>query len=338
MYDSLEVVDATYCACGCAIYDVRCDSVASSCEDCCCFIGFVLPVNFSFALYRDAFHASTTNGYGLINTLCASTDLDLSSLTILSHSPYFFLLNQCYDIRLRTCMMCLGIDVIATALPFRLLRSRTSTHSTPPTTGSSSRGSGGAAAAANRAVVHDRTVRLSTWLLATCIYSTVILLSTRTWLPSFLVVHFDGLRSLARLHASEIPRLLLFMSPLGWAMQDFVFTAVTTATPGGKEGRSATATSAASSSSTDMSSFDPASATLSETFWYNVFFWRRWDSRMKVLVERMVTVVAVAAVNTSVQTYNALEGADVLGAVGWAGMWAVANVVVSFVFGWVGDI
>ena len=240
--------------------------------------------------------------------------------------------------------MCLGIDVVTTALPFRLLRSRTSTHSTPPTTGSSSRGSGAAAAVTNRAVVHDRTVRLCTWLLATCIYSTVVLLSSRTWLPSFLVVHFDGLRSLARLHASEIPRLLLFMSPLGWAMQDFVFTAVTTAVPTGKDGRAGSAPTtsstimASSSSSTDMSSFDPASATLSETFWYNVFFWRRWDGRTKVLLERMVTVVAVAAVNTSAQTFNTLEGADISGAVGWAGMWAVANVVVSFVFGWVGDV
>lgn len=274
-----------------------------------------------------------------------SPDLDLSSLTVLSHTPYFFLLNQCYDIRLKTCVMCLGIDVVTAALPFRLLRSRTSTHSSPPT--GPSRGSGAAAAAAvaaNRAVVHDRTVRFSTWLLATCIYSTVVLLSSRTWLPAFLAVHFEGLRSLARLHGSEIPRLLLFMSPLGWAMQDFVFTAVTTAGAGpaststGKDGSGGKESRAASSSTTDASPFDPVTASLSETIWYNLLFWRRWDSRTKVLVERMITVVTVAAVSTSVQTFNTLEGSDMFGAIGWAGLWAVANIMVAFVFGWVGDV
>ena len=134
------------------------------------------------------------------------------------------------------------------------------------------------------------------------------------------------------------------MSPLGWAMQDFVFTAVTTAGVGsaststGKDGSGGKESRAASFSTTDMSSFDPATASLSETIWYNVLFWRRWDSRTKVLVERMVTVVAVSTVNISVQTFNTLEGADVFGAVGWAGLWAVANVVVAIVFGWVGDV
>ena len=147
-------------------------------------------------------------------------------------------------------------------------------------------------------------------------------------------MHFEGLRSLARLHATEIPRLLLFTAPLGYAMQDFVFTAVTatTAQVAGKSGGSA------DSSSSSATAFDPVSASLSETFWYNVLFWHRWDRRMKVLVERMVTVGLVTLANTSVQTFNTLEGADMLGALGWASMWAMGNVVVSCVYGWVGDV
>lgn len=45
----------------------------------------------------------------------------------------------------------------------------------------------------------------------------------------------------------------------------------------------------------------------------------------------------MVAANTAVQV-SALEGTDVVGAVGYAGVWVLAGLLSAVMFGWVGDV
>ncbi len=209
----------------------------------------------------------------------------------------------------------MAIDIAATALPFRMLRARAPTHSpTAPR-----------ALVPNRAIIHDLPVRAITSALAAAVYTTTVFTALRSWLPVHLAVHFDGLRSLAGAHDADLLRLLAALLPLGWAAREFVFTPAAAArrAKGVVEVR-------------ERKPFDPATATLAETARHNLVFWAGWDARSKALVQRTAVLALFQGLNTWVQTFGTLEGADSAGAAGWASVWATAGLVTGVMFGWVG--
>ena len=84
-----------------------------------------------------------------------------------------------------------------------------------------------------------------------------------------------------------------------------------------------------------IEAFDPETATLGETVWFNVW---GYSKRTRTLVLRTATVVVVGGFHTWLQTYVTVEGAEGYGAAGWASVWALAATVTGVVFLWVGDV
>ncbi|KAI9809500.1 MAG: hypothetical protein M1827_006806 [Pycnora praestabilis] len=203
-----------------------------------------------------------------------------------------------------------GYDA-AIYLPFRFLRPLSPTHNaTAPKS-----------AVANHSIINDLPVRIYTTLLAASIYSVVVYASYYTWLPVYLVVHFDGMRNISAAHSAAVPALLASFVPIGYAAREFIFTPST----GARMDRGDAIASA----------FNPATATLGETVWHNVW---GYPKRTKVIIERTATLVVVSGLNTWLQTYVTIEGAEGSGAAGWSGVWAAAGALTGAVLWWVGDV
>ena len=99
---------------------------------------------------------------------------------------------------------------------------------------------------------------------------------------------------------------------LGLAAKSFVFTPAAAA-PGAK-----------------VSSFNPESATLGETFWYNVW---GYSERTKTVITRTLALMLVSGVNTFVQSFVTVEGVEMMGAVAYSGVWVVAAGVTGAALG-----
>lgn len=94
-------------------------------------------------------------------------------------------------------------------------------------------------------------------------------------------------------------------------------------------------TPAAAASAAPVRGFDPATASLRETLWYNVW---GFSERAKVVVKRTAVVVLLSTVNTSLQTLVTVKGVQARGALAYAGVWAVAAGVAGVVLGVVGAV
>jgi hypothetical protein len=79
--------------------------------------------------------------------------------------------------------------------------------------------------------------------------------------------------------------------------------------------------------------FNPETATLAETLWYNVC---GYSSRTKMVITRTVTLMLLSGVNTFVQTFVTMEGVEVRGALGYSAVWVVAGGVTGVALGFVG--
>lgn len=235
---------------------------------------------------------------------------DAGSLTFLAHLPHYYLLVLCYGIRPTTTYSSISIDVISTALPFYLLRELS-----PPNSSRAPKSS-----VANRPVVKDRGVQLFTSLAAAGVYALVIYGSVKTWLPTFLITHFEGLKDLSGVYAAEFSAIGLGCTVNGLAAMSFIFTPSMGARPDSHDARNA--------------AFNPATATFGETVKYNV--WGH-SKRVRTLIQRTLAVAVSSASYTFLQTYFVLEGAEATGAGGWAAMWASAAVLTGVMYWWIGD-
>lgn len=237
--------------------------------------------------------------------------MDVASLTLLSHAPHLYLLTSFYRIRPTTALTCLTIDTLSTYIPFRLLRNPSATHRsvTPKDT------------VANRSVINDTSVRIYTSVLAAAIYGVVVFGSLGSWLPLYLVLHFDGLRDISAAHSAALPKLIGLSLPVGHAAREFIFTPSTGSRPDSFDDR--------------IALFNPEIATLRETFLYNVW---GYSKRTRTLIKRTLTLAAVTGVHNWLQTYIAIEGTESFGAAGWSAVWALAAVVTGTAFWWVGDV
>ncbi|KAJ9637282.1 hypothetical protein H2199_007569 [Coniosporium tulheliwenetii] len=155
------------------------------------------------------------------------------------------------------------------------------------------------AAVPNRFIIHDFSVRLLLMMLGTAVYASIMYAALCTNLTVWLATHFDG---------------------------EFLFTPAV----------------GAQSSLKDITHehFNPATASLAETLAWNFGFGAhsKHSKRARVLALRTAVLVGFVGLNTWVQTYGSLEGADAMGAAGYAALWAMAGLATGGVFGWVGDV
>lgn len=236
-------------------------------------------------------------------------DLDITWLTLLTHAPVLYLLQIFYFISPTTALTNLAIDLASVALPTKLLRPRSALHN--PNAPKS--------AVPNRNIIHSFQVTLSTTLLGTAIYSVVLYTALKAGLVTFMVTHFD-LPTVEPAHSVSLPQLVIALAPVGWAVRGFLLAPSLGAQTHIGDAKA--------------SAFNPATATFTETLRQNVW---GWSKQTKVLLTQTAVLATMVAANTAVQV-SALEGTDVVGAVGYAGVWVLAGLLSAVMFGWVGDV
>lgn len=211
-----------------------------------------------------------------------------------------------------TVLSSLLIDCLTTYIPFRLLRPLSPAHAVSA--------SSPAVQIPNSEIVTDYSIQTTTTLLGASIYSLVLYSASASRLPVYLATYFADIPSVAAAHSATPVSLLPLTLLFGLAAKSFIFTpaaAVTTTTSAGP-------------------AFDPVAATLSETFWYNI--WGAYSPRVKVIIQRTATLVLVCSVNTFVQSYVTIEGVEAEGAVIYSGIWAAAAGITGLALGLVGAV
>ncbi|EME48906.1 hypothetical protein DOTSEDRAFT_84419 [Dothistroma septosporum NZE10] len=244
--------------------------------------------------------------------------LDLAYLTLLNNVPHYFLLNTFYGIDFFATIVPLSIDVVTIAIPFWLFRSLNHGHDT---TGVKSD---------NQRVAQDRGVQSLIALFGSSIYSLVVYGSFATWLPVYIVLHFDRVRSLEKAHSTAVLTLLGLFAPLGYAATQFIFVPAigSDGNPGITDPQVAL----------ERPPFNTETSSLKE----NVLrFVRLGDTaftrRAEILLKRTAILAACSFLNTFVRTYFTIEGTELVGAVGWAGVWAAAAGLTGLAYAWVGN-
>ncbi|KXT09441.1 hypothetical protein AC579_5984 [Pseudocercospora musae] len=243
---------------------------------------------------------------------------DLAWLTLLSNVPHYFLLNTFYGIDYLAAVVPLFIDVSTIAIPFALLRgmNRARDTSAPKTV--------------NQAVAQDTGIQWVTGLLGASLYALVIYGSFYTWLPQYMVVHFDGLRSVQKAHDTTQFLLLAVLGPVGYATTQFIFVPAigSAANPGLTDPKL----------KPEKVPFNPETATFSETLAWNLGFSEAgFSHRAEILAKRTFMLAASAFINTFIRAYVTIEGTEIVGAIGWASVWSFAAGLTGFAFSWVGD-
>jgi hypothetical protein len=161
--------------------------------------------------------------------------------------------------------------------------------------------------------VTDFSVQTYTTLLAAAIYSVTLYGAYASYLPVFLVTSFSNISSIQAAHSATPLSLFPYTFGLGLASKSFIFTAA-----------------AAAASSAKVSGFNPESASLSETFWYNVW---GYSQRTKTVIKRTAALMLVSGVNTFVQTFLTIEGVEATGAVAYSGVWVLASGLTGLALG-----
>ncbi|CZT02055.1 uncharacterized protein RAG0_09383 [Rhynchosporium agropyri] len=238
---------------------------------------------------------------------------DLASLSLLSHGPPLYLLGSFYEIHPVTVISSLLIDALATYIPFRLLRPLSLAHSASTSKHSLT--------VRNKDIITSNSIQIYTTILAGSIYAVTLFTSYTTFLPVYLVTYFDGIPSIAAAHTNSIITLFPTTFLLGLAAKSFIFTPTITASPTDED--------------VQIAAFHPETATLEETFWFNVW---GYNSRKKVMIKRTATLMLVTGVNTFVQTFVTIDGVEAVGAVVYSAVWVTAALITGVTLGLVGDV
>jgi len=237
-------------------------------------------------------------------------DVDMAALTIQTRLPFYYLVYTFYGVSHETISICLIIDIISSCLPFYLLRSRNAVHNSKAPSGS----------VKDSSVVKDFQVNFFTTTFAATIYSLIIYISLRSWLTVYLVTHFDGVRSLEKAHAIQLPALIATAFPVGWAANTFLFSPSTGAKPTLKDIRA--------------EAFNPATASLGEHFRHNLW---GWNVGTKVLIKRNIVLASMVGLATWLRVWKTIEGSEAWGSAGWAALWASSSFVSGLLLRWVGN-
>ncbi|KIW88727.1 uncharacterized protein Z519_10773 [Cladophialophora bantiana CBS 173.52] len=243
---------------------------------------------------------------------------DVASLSLLLDTPPALLLGLFYQISPITLTSTTLSSMIANSLPYYFLRPLSPSHHPDSAPKSSLR---------NRPILTDPYTTIATSLLAAAIFAVLLEASFATFLPTWLIVYFTGLRTLepAHLGPAGLPTLLLTLIPAGWACMEFLFAPSTAVA-----GVPASATTVAIKGP----AFDPATA----TFWGHVYHnaWGWYSARQKELIGRTALLTGLMFAETVLTLWGTVEGVEAEGALGYAGVWALGCVVTGAVLDWVG--
>ena len=170
----------------------------------------------------------------------------------------------------------------------------------------------------NRSIITDPWTTISCSLLATAIFATLLEFSFATFLPTWLITHFDRIRDLTAAHlgASGLPLLLVSLVPAGYAAMQFIFVSSTAAPP------------------TSLYVFDTTDSGFIQHVYHNAWGW--YTNRQKELISRTVLVAAMTVAETVIQIWGTIEGVELTGALGYAGIWGAGVLLIGAVFDWVG--
>ncbi|OJD32103.1 uncharacterized protein BKCO1_4100095 [Diplodia corticola] len=241
-------------------------------------------------------------------------DIDLVALSVLTHAPWYYLLTTFYAVEPTTALLCLAIDALSLAGPTRLLRPRSPQHNPRAPR----------AAVPNAAILADAQTTFATALLAAAVHAVALFAALQSFLPAFLAVRFDGLASLEAAHAATVPALLAALVPVGFAAREFVLVPALAA----RESSADAARKAAAA-------FDPATSGLREHLVHNLWW---FGKGARVLVKRAAVAAALTAAHVGVHASAMLRGGDVVGALGYAGVWVGAGVTTGVVYAWVENV
>lgn len=224
-----------------------------------------------------------------------------------------YLLAAFYDISPTTILTSLVIDALTTYVPFRLLRPLSLAHASSTSSKS--------VAVPNRDIVTDLPIQTLTAILAAGIYSVTLYTAYASFLPVALVTYFDNIVSIEAAHTATPITLLPLALALGLAARSFIFTPATASSP--------------SLADAKASAFNPATATLAQTFEHNV-----WNSspRTRIVIKRTATLMLASGVNTFLHAYVTLEGVEAPGAAAYASVWVVAGLITGLSLGVVGAV
>ncbi|KAL4786160.1 hypothetical protein BJX76DRAFT_133542 [Aspergillus varians] len=240
---------------------------------------------------------------------------DVLNFSLLIHLPTYALLASFYGLRPTTVLVSYAIVVFSTAAPFALLRNPSLIHnlSRAPAT-----------AVSNRGILQDWGIAIYATILATSIYTVALYLSYETWLPAKLVVNFERLPNISRVHAGPagVPMLFISLLPAGWAARDFLFVS-STGTP----------TAQASDMGKGKSSPPKQGEYLACTIYQKT--WGALSRRTRVLTSRTVTLAAVMMINTIIQVAGTVSGANVEGATAWGLVWTLGTLIVGLMYRWI---
>jgi hypothetical protein len=135
------------------------------------------------------------------------------------------------------------------------------------------------------------------------------------------VTYFNNIPSITAAHTSTPITLLPLTLVLGLAVRSFIFTPATASSPSLGDAKFAV--------------FNPATATLMETFEYN--FWN-YSPRTKIVIKRTATLMFVSGINTFLQVYVTIEGVEAPGAAAYASVWVAAALIAGLSLGFVGNV
>ncbi|KAL3461295.1 hypothetical protein BJX64DRAFT_163351 [Aspergillus heterothallicus] len=240
---------------------------------------------------------------------------DVLSFSFLIHLPTYALLSSFYGLRPTTILASYAIVLASNAIPFALLRRPTLVHNlsrAPP------------AAVSNRGILQDWGITIYTTVLAAAIYTVTVYLSYETWLPARIVVYFERIPNITRVHAGPagLPMLFLSLLPAGWAARDFLFVSSAGTPP---------------APSSDLQNGKSTTSSHGEYLACAVYrkTWGALSKRTRVLVSRTTVLGTVLLANTVIQVAGTVSGASFEGATAWAFVWVLATSVVGLTFGWI---
>jgi hypothetical protein len=198
------------------------------------------------------------------------------------------------------------IEVLSFAVPTYLLRPRSIVHrNNEPLR--------------NRFLLNSVQVQVSSSMLAAGVYVTILWGGLKSGvLNTFLVQYFD-IPTLEAAHLETPVSILIKTIVVGVSAKAFLLN------PSFAAQRSGAVTPA--------EEFDPSTATLPKTLEHNFY---NFSKRTRTLIQQTLILNAFLFAGT-VQRCMTLIGTDVVGAVGYAGVWVAANTVVALWYGWVGD-
>jgi hypothetical protein len=138
-----------------------------------------------------------------------------------------------------------------------------------------------------------------------------------SYLPVYLVTYFSNIPSVSATHSATLITIFPVTILLGLAAKSFIFSPAISIAPSKK------------------TPFNPGTATLAETFFYNI--WGH-SKRTKIVIQRTVTLMLVSGINTFVQTFVTIEGVEARGALAYSAVFFVAAGISGAALGVVADV